>query len=138
MGHIGKGVSWLILQIEMRHLGVWGTWMIWYMGNGHNFFNTAWILTKILLNIDIDVFCLNKCYFPMKAWIKVIIDGFKGKHMFWLALKHGPKHVLTYTLANISVISWSFFKIFLLKIGLISIYKTPPCLLSNLIRALRN
>ena len=31
------------------------------MGDGaheHNFFNTAWILTKILLDIDIDVFYL--------------------------------------------------------------------------------
>ena len=57
-----KGVSWLILQIEMGHLGGWGTWVIGHMGNGaheHNFLNTAWILTKCLLDIDIDVFYLN-------------------------------------------------------------------------------
>ena len=37
---------------------------------------------------------------------------------------------------NISVISWSFFKIFLLKIHLISIFKLPPHMPSYLIRAL--
>ena len=41
------------------------------------------------------------------------------------------------SLANISVISWSFFKIFLLKIGLISAYKMPRCLPCYLIRVLR-
>ena len=49
MGHMVKGVSWLILQIEMRHLGGWGTWVIGHIGNwahGHNFLNTAGIFTK--------------------------------------------------------------------------------------------
>ena len=46
--------------------------------------------------------------------------------------------MLIWNLANISVISWSFSKIFLLKIGLISIYKMPPHLPSYLIRALSN
>ena len=58
---IGKGVSWLILKIEMGYLGEWGTWPIGHMGNwayDHNFLNTAWIFTKILLHIDIDVFYL--------------------------------------------------------------------------------
>ena len=41
------------------------------------------------------------------------------------------------SLVNISVISWSFFKIFLLNIGLINTYKMPPHLPSYLIRALR-
>ena len=66
MGHMGKGVSWLILKIDMGHLGGWGTWMMEQMGNGAhgqwimcNFLNTAWIFTKILLDIDIDVFYLN-------------------------------------------------------------------------------
>ena len=43
MGHMGKGVSWLILKIEMEHLGGWGTWVMGHMGNGphgHNFLNT--------------------------------------------------------------------------------------------------
>ena len=40
----------------------WGTWAMGHMGNwahDHNFLNTAWIFTKILLDIDIDVFYLN-------------------------------------------------------------------------------
>ena len=44
MANMVKGVSWLILQIEMGYLGGWGTWMIgtWLMGHigngehGHN------------------------------------------------------------------------------------------------------
>ena len=46
MGHMGDGAH-----------GQWG-----HMGNwahDHNFLNTAWIFTKILLDIDIDVFYLN-------------------------------------------------------------------------------
>ena len=30
---MGKGVSWLILQIEMGHLGGWGTWVMGNMSN---------------------------------------------------------------------------------------------------------
>ena len=68
MGNVGKWVSWLILKIEMGHLGGWGTLgdgthgqhvcvvMCWIMCN---FLNTALIITKILLHIDIDVFYLN-------------------------------------------------------------------------------
>ena len=59
---MGKRVSWLILKIEMRYLGGWGTWVMGHMGNwahDHNFLNTAWIFTKIVLDIDIDVFYLN-------------------------------------------------------------------------------
>ena len=73
MGNVGKWVSWLILKIEMGHLGGWGTWVMGHMGDGAmghmvnvvmylimcNFLNTAWIFTKILLHIDIDVFYLN-------------------------------------------------------------------------------
>ena len=61
-GHMGNRVSWLILKIEMGHLGGWGTWVMGHMGNwahDHNFLNTAWIFTKILLHIDIDVFYLD-------------------------------------------------------------------------------
>ena len=35
----------------MGHMGNWA--------HDHNFLNTAWILTIILLDIDIDVFYLN-------------------------------------------------------------------------------
>ena len=41
MGHMGKGVSWLILKIEMGYLGGWGTWVMGHMGNGaHGQFGT--------------------------------------------------------------------------------------------------
>ena len=51
--------------------GQWNLWAMGPMGNGahgpmgdldffaYNFINTEWILTKILLDIDIDVFYLN-------------------------------------------------------------------------------
>ena len=51
--------------------GQWDLWAMGPMGNGahgpmgdldffaYNFINTGWILTKILLDIDIDVFYLN-------------------------------------------------------------------------------
>ena len=60
MGHMGNGAH-----------GQWGTWAMGPMGNGahgpmgnldffaYNFINTEWILIKILLEIDIDVFYLN-------------------------------------------------------------------------------
>ena len=60
MGHMGNGVH-----------GQWGPWAMGLMGNGahgpmgdldlftYNFINTEWILTKIILDIDIDVFYLN-------------------------------------------------------------------------------
>ena len=63
--NVGKWVSWLILKIEMGHLGRWGTWVMGHMVNVVmclimcNFLNTAWIFTKNLLDIDIDVFYLN-------------------------------------------------------------------------------
>ena len=52
----------------MGHManGAYGTWGLWAMGPmgdldifANNFINTRWILTKILLDIDIDVFYLN-------------------------------------------------------------------------------
>ena len=58
-------------HISNRSHGQWGTWAMGPMGNGahgpmgdldffaYNFTNTGWILTKILLDIDIDVFYLN-------------------------------------------------------------------------------
>ena len=60
MSHMGNGAH-----------GQWGTWAMGHMGNGthgpmddlHIFayyiIITGWILTKILLHIDIDVFYLN-------------------------------------------------------------------------------
>ena len=52
MGHMGNGAH-----------GPWGTWAMGPMGDlnffAYNFINTGWILTKILLDIDINVFYLN-------------------------------------------------------------------------------
>ena len=66
MEHMGKGVSWLILKIEMGNLGWWGTTVMGHMGNwahGHNFVSTWGIFIKILQHIDIDVFYLNIQWF---------------------------------------------------------------------------
>ena len=52
MGHMGNGA--------------YGPWSLWAMGPmddlhifANNFINTGWILTKILLGIDINIFYLN-------------------------------------------------------------------------------
>ena len=54
-----RGMSY----IANRSHGQWGTWAMGPMGDlnifAHNIINTGWILTKILLDIDIDVFYLN-------------------------------------------------------------------------------
>ena len=67
MGHMCNGISWLILQIEMRYLKDdapwrWGTWAMEHMddwAHGHKFLNTAGIFTKTLQHIHMDVFFLN-------------------------------------------------------------------------------
>ena len=33
MANMVKGVSWLILQIEMGHLEGWGTWVMGHIAN---------------------------------------------------------------------------------------------------------
>ena len=52
MGHMGNGAY-----------GPWGLWAMGPMGDldifAHSIIITGWIFTKILLNIDIDVFYLN-------------------------------------------------------------------------------
>ena len=76
IGFRGYGVQGYGIQ------GVWATWVMGHMGNGahgqwgswamgpmgplgdwdifaYNFIITGWILTKISLDIDIDVFYLN-------------------------------------------------------------------------------
>ena len=61
MGHGQRGI---MVNIEDRDGVPWG---MGHMGDGahgnwahdHNFLNTAWIFTNILLDIDIDVFYLN-------------------------------------------------------------------------------
>ena len=74
------------------------------------------------------------------AFFKYKIDAFKtliGPNISSMVSSNTCSNVLIWNLAYISVISWSFFKIVLLKIGLISTYKMPPCLPCYLIRALR-
>ena len=65
MGHMcnrshGQWGTWAMGP--MGH-GAYGQWGPWAMGDldifANNFINTGWILTKILLDIDIDVFYLN-------------------------------------------------------------------------------
>ena len=59
----------------MGHMGIGAQWAMGHMGKGahgsmgdlhifaHNIIITGWILTKILLDIDIDVFYLNTGWF---------------------------------------------------------------------------
>ena len=49
MGHMGKGVSCVILKIEMGYLGGWGTWAMGHMGNwAHDHNMGKWVLWLIL------------------------------------------------------------------------------------------
>ena len=64
MGNGTHGQRGIMVNIKDRDGVPWG---MGHMGDGHmdnwahdhNFLNTAWIFTKILLDIDIDVFYLN-------------------------------------------------------------------------------
>ena len=56
MGHGQRGIMDIIADRD----GV--PWGMGHMGDGahdHNVLNTEWIFTKILLDIDVDVFYLN-------------------------------------------------------------------------------
>ena len=55
MGHMGNGAHGQWGSWAMGPLGPMGDWHIF----AYNFIITGWILTKILLDIDIDVFYLN-------------------------------------------------------------------------------
>ena len=69
------------------------------------------------------------------------IDGFQiliGSNIGCMISSNTCSNVLIWNSANISVISWSLSKIFLLKISLISTYKMPHHLLSNLLKASSN
>ena len=63
MGHMGNRShgqwdTWAMGPMGHGAYGQWGPWAIWDIF-ANNFINTGWILTKILLDIDIDVFYLN-------------------------------------------------------------------------------
>ena len=67
MGHMGNGAH-----------GQWAPWAMGPMGDWHilayNIINTEWILTKILLDIDINVFYLNTGRFLHDGFISVIFS----------------------------------------------------------------
>ena len=106
---MGNSVSWLILPTEMGHLGEWGTWVTGHMGNwahDHNFLNTAWIFTKILLDIDIDVFYLNIVIFHNGLSVSTNIHGFTiliGSNTGSMISSNTCSNVLVWNLANILV-----------------------------------
>ena len=56
MGHGQRGI---MVNIEDRDEVPWGMGHMGNWAHDYNFLNTAWIFTKILLDIDIDVFYLN-------------------------------------------------------------------------------
>ena len=62
-GAHGQWGTWAMRHMGNGTHGPWGTWAMGPMGDLHifayNFINTGWILTKILLYIDINVFYLN-------------------------------------------------------------------------------
>ena len=130
MGHMGDGANrqwdtWT-KGIVVNSEDIDGVpWRMGHMGNGAhgqhvmcwimcNFLNNAWVFTKILLHIDIDVFYLNILIFPWWPFLSTKIDEFD----ILIGLNIGPMissntcfNVLVWNLANISVINWSFFKI---------------------------
>ena len=58
---MGKGVSLLILKIEMRYLGGWGTWVMGHMGNGAHGQWGTWaigymIITSLILHGSLQKF----------------------------------------------------------------------------------
>ena len=68
MGHMGNRShgqwgTWAMGPMGHGAYGQWGPWAHGPMGDldifANNFINTGWILTKILLDIDINVFYLN-------------------------------------------------------------------------------
>ena len=79
--------------------------------------------------------------FPWWPFLSKKFDGFTiliGSNIGSMISSNTCSNVLVWNLTNISVISWSFSKTFLLKISLISTYKMPPHLLSNLLKVPSN
>ena len=75
--------------------GPWGLWAMGPMGDldifANNFINTGWILTKILLDIDINVFYLNTGRFFHDGFIYFI---FLMDFKFCLLSAGCPGHLL--------------------------------------------
>ena len=118
MGHMGN-----------RSHGQWATWAMGPMGHGaygqwgpwaistflpDNFINTGWILTKILLDIDIDVFLSKyRAIFPRWLELKHISMDFKfcllagGCPGHLLARESSPHYIFTHAHDVITVSIYS-------------------------------
>ena len=59
MGNGTHGQRDIMVNIKDRDVVPWGMGHMANVAHDHNFLNTAWIFTKILLDIDINVFYLN-------------------------------------------------------------------------------
>ena len=56
----GVWATWVMGHMDHGTYGQWGPWAQGQFGHFcHNIIITGWILTKILLDIDINVFYLN-------------------------------------------------------------------------------
>ena len=56
MGNVGKWVSWLILKIQMGHLGGWGTWLMGQWGTW-SMWSCAWsCATSLILHGSLQKF----------------------------------------------------------------------------------
>ena len=81
MGQHRQRVTWPMGHMGNGAYGPWGLWAMGPMGDwdifAHSIIITGWILTKILLDIDIDVFYLNTGrFFPRWLNLSHIFDGF--------------------------------------------------------------
>ena len=92
MGNGTHGQRGIMVNIKDRDGVPWG---MGHMGNwthDHNFLNTAWIFTKILLHIDIDVFYLNIQSYYHNGLLKYKkIEGFEiliGSNIGFMNLFH--------------------------------------------------
>ena len=69
----GQWGTWAMGPMGHGAYGQWGLWAMGPMGDldifAHNIIITGWILTKILLDIDINVFYLNTGQFLHDGFI---------------------------------------------------------------------
>ena len=112
-GHMGNGTHGqrgIMVNIKDRDGVPCG---MGHMGNGahdHNFLITAWIFTKILLDIDIDVFYLNILLF--------LHDGlFKHKN-WWIWNSDWFQHWFHELVPLVPMSSYGTWPISLLSVGL--------------------
>ena len=79
MGHMGNGGTWvngILVNTTDRDGGPWGMGHMGNRAHGQNFLNTAWIFTKILLEIDIDGFSSNSQRYSHDGLILVVFFMF--------------------------------------------------------------